>query len=461
MLAFLLPNISTAQNNVFESFEDNCRNRGNAFFEGCFSDWISVSGTPDVSSTWSVLPLPGPPVTAFDGRRYVRMYTGIDPDCDESTIGESIAINYNFRAGQEYTISYALRWDQNPFFPTPMQTQIVLTNGRDNQAGTHNSCDPGESLPDLEPGDNVIMTHPMGGVQNNWQTFTLSITPSRNFSQLWIRPEMLGDRDRAAVGFVYFDAFEIETCVTNGLTTNFRLAAQSDLNGNVTVNTLAFSNPGFVNHWWDVYYADQITGAPTGNDQVPGNPLQCCLSLEAEFSNNLEVNVWYYIKHGIWNQCVRWRETRKSFRVQVRRLSSGEQTYYIEFKDTKFEPSEAYLDKMHAMVSNLSSEELIQQNQSELNFAVEPTSPFNTITNYPNPFNGSTTIEFNLEQAQQVSLRVYDLTGRVIATLLGNEQQSKGRNQVIFDGSNLSEGIYLYSIESNGYKETKRMILSK
>ena len=187
------------------------------------------------------------------------------------------------------------------------------------------------------------------------------------------------------------------------------------------------------------------------------------MSLEAEFSNNLFVNEWYYIKHGIWNDCTNWRETRRAFSIQIRSSGKGkgQPKYEIVYKDVEFEPSEAYLAEMNEMVSNLSPEEIRSHNQTQLNFAVKPNAPLNTISNYPNPFNGTTTIEFNLEKEQSVSLKVFDLTGKTIATLLENETKSKGRNQVVFDGNNLSEGVYFYSIESNGFKETKRMILRK
>jgi len=442
MSTMFLSKITTGQN-VFESFEGACISPGNAFFQGCFDDWISVSGSPDVQSNWSVLPPPGPRVTAFDGRKYVR-----------------------FREGQVYTIRYALRWDQPPGSRTTMQTQIILTNRRGNQTGTHTGCHPGEVLPNIFSSDMIVNTHPMSGVQNTWQTFSVTFRARGNYSQLWVRPEMMLTIDRPNTesrGLVYFDAFGLQTCASTGYTTNFDLKAQSNFAGEVTVfaSSVPYQNPSPVNHWWDVYYGDPITGSPAPNTPVPGNPLVCCNSLTAEFSNNLEVNVWYYIKHGIWNSCIPWRETRKAFRVQVRRLSSGEPQYYIEYKDVKFKPTEAYLAEMDEMASNLSPEEIRVNNQMQLNFDIKSESPLNSITNYPNPFNRTTTIEFNLEKEQPVSLKVYDLTGRIIAVLLNKETRSKGQNQVLFDGSNLSEGVYFYTIESNGYQETKRMILRK
>ncbi|CAN5572577.1 hypothetical protein BH10BAC5_BH10BAC5_13560 [soil metagenome] len=80
--------------------------------------------------------------------------------------------------------------------------------------------------------------------------------------------------------------------------------------------------------------------------------------------------------------------------------------------------------------------------------------------NYPNPFNPTTKIEYNLPVSGLVKLNIYDITGRQIATLV-NTIQNAGQYTIRFDGSNLSSGIYFYSIESNGFNSTKKMMLIK
>jgi len=112
-------------------------------------------------------------------------------------------------------------------------------------------------------------------------------------------------------------------------TTNFNLAPSSNLNGNVTVTAAAHNNPVFVNHHWSIFYAPN--GSTTGNSNVPGNPDQCCTNASATFSANLVVNQWYYIKHGVWNDCMPWNETRKAFRVVIQGLlADGSPNYAIE-----------------------------------------------------------------------------------------------------------------------------------
>jgi hypothetical protein len=80
--------------------------------------------------------------------------------------------------------------------------------------------------------------------------------------------------------------------------------------------------------------------------------------------------------------------------------------------------------------------------------------------NYPNPFNPSTNISFNLAEAGNVIITVFDLLGRVVAEPI-NEYKSAGLHSFNFNGAELSSGTYFYTVESNSFYETKKMILEK
>jgi hypothetical protein len=80
--------------------------------------------------------------------------------------------------------------------------------------------------------------------------------------------------------------------------------------------------------------------------------------------------------------------------------------------------------------------------------------------NYPNPFNPVTQIQYSLEQSSNVTLRVFDILGREVATLI-NENQNAGRHVVNFDASNFASGIYLYRLEAGSFVQVKKMILMK
>jgi hypothetical protein len=80
--------------------------------------------------------------------------------------------------------------------------------------------------------------------------------------------------------------------------------------------------------------------------------------------------------------------------------------------------------------------------------------------NYPNPFNPTTTISFTLKQTGVTTLKVYDLLGREVATLIDGVM-SIGNHSITFSGEQLSSGVYFYRAFSGSFVETKKMILQK
>ena len=80
--------------------------------------------------------------------------------------------------------------------------------------------------------------------------------------------------------------------------------------------------------------------------------------------------------------------------------------------------------------------------------------------NYPNPFNPTTTIKYQIPKTSLVSIKVYDILGREVVTLV-NEEKPAGNYDVEFDGSELSSGIYFYKLQTESYSSVKKMILLK
>ena len=85
---------------------------------------------------------------------------------------------------------------------------------------------------------------------------------------------------------------------------------------------------------------------------------------------------------------------------------------------------------------------------------------YNLDQNHPNPFNPSTTISYALPMSSYVTLKVYDINGSEVKTLVSKEQ-SGGYYSVTFDASSLSSGLYFYTIISENFTSTKKMILLK
>jgi len=80
--------------------------------------------------------------------------------------------------------------------------------------------------------------------------------------------------------------------------------------------------------------------------------------------------------------------------------------------------------------------------------------------NFPNPFNPITTITYQLPKSGSVTLKIYDMLGKEVITLV-NEQQEMGRYTVQFDASSLASGMYVYQLRVNDYTSTKKMLLLK
>ncbi len=94
------------------------------------------------------------------------------------------------------------------------------------------------------------------------------------------------------------------------------------------------------------------------------------------------------------------------------------------------------------------------------NISTEIPSVYSLKQNYPNPFNPRTVISFQLPAVSNVKLRVYDITGKEVAMLV-NERLQAGTYETTFDGSGLNSGVYFYKLITDGFTETKKMILLK
>ncbi len=94
------------------------------------------------------------------------------------------------------------------------------------------------------------------------------------------------------------------------------------------------------------------------------------------------------------------------------------------------------------------------------NISSEIPSKYNLSQNYPNPFNPSTKINFSLSKAGIVSLKVFDIAGREVSELV-NKNLPAASYEAEFNGAELSSGVYFYTLKSEAFTETKKMVLVK
>lgn len=125
-----------------------------------------------------------------------------------------------------------------------------------------------------------------------------------------------------------------------------------------------------------------------------------------------------------------------------------EKTYFYKIVAIDFSGNQSeYSEKVYALVTDI-----------ELD--IEIPTIYDLAQNYPNPFNPSTLIEFSLPESGLVTLKIYNILGEEVATLI-NEMKAAGVFEVQFDASQLTTGIYIYRIKSGDFIATKKMLLVK
>ncbi len=108
-----------------------------------------------------------------------------------------------------------------------------------------------------------------------------------------------------------------------------------------------------------------------------------------------------------------------------------------------------------AIIDYLATTDLSLDVEDEINL-----NSYELLQNYPNPFNPSTQINYKVGEGGLVNLKVYNMLGIEVATLV-NEYKPAGNYQVSFDGDDLSSGVYIYNFSVNDFTNTRKMILEK
>jgi len=85
---------------------------------------------------------------------------------------------------------------------------------------------------------------------------------------------------------------------------------------------------------------------------------------------------------------------------------------------------------------------------------------FELYQNFPNPFNPSTIINYQIPELSFVTLKIYDVLGKEIETIL-NEEKPKGTYELIWNAANLPSAVYFYKLQAGSFVETKKMVLMK
>ncbi|NGP88938.1 T9SS type A sorting domain-containing protein [Fodinibius halophilus] len=147
----------------------------------------------------------------------------------------------------------------------------------------------------------------------------------------------------------------------------------------------------------------------------------------------------------------------KDYPIQVRlqKNSASNTSYTLKLIDNKSEKSISLAAGKRFMINNEVGEIILKRRTDQ-----KQKLTFKLFPNYPNPFNPSTTIQYEIPEQIKVSVNVYNILGQQVRTLVDKNQQP-GRYTVRFDGSRLSSGVYFLKIDAGDFSEAQRMTLIK
>ncbi len=169
---------------------------------------------------------------------------------------------------------------------------------------------------------------------------------------------------------------------------------------------------------------------------------------------------------------LQWKTATESnnrgFEIERKSSSGWEKVGFVQGHGTTTNENHyAFRDDVRKVQSALISYRLKQidfngtyEYSSEIQINKTVPSDFSLLQNFPNPFNPSTQINFSIPQTSLVVLKVYDVTGREVATLL-NQNKPAGSYTLNFNAAKFASGIYYYTITAGSFSSTKKMILMK
>jgi hypothetical protein len=203
----------------------------------------------------------------------------------------------------------------------------------------------------------------------------------------------------------------------------------------------------------------KITNLPAGTIELQVNkPLELdyfafVINLQTVRSRTLTLSSAIHSSNGeikgkLSNVDGNYGELRPTERIDLTyntTTTTGNRAYILKTVG-RYETDSLYLRGINKPMVTESSEEI-------------PTE-YKLFDNYPNPFNPSTVIQYAVSSRQFVSLKVYDVLGNEVVTLV-NEYQEPGRHKVEFDASKLASGVYIYKLTAGSFTSSKKMMVVK
>ncbi len=209
-----------------------------------------------------------------------------------------------------------------------------------------------------------------------------------------------------------------------------------------------------------VYFTDANTGAAVGNSGTIVRTINGALPVElSTFTTIVTKNT--IVLH--WKTAT--EVNNHGFDIERKTLNNWSKIGFIEGHGTTNAPqSYSFNDGLVAGKVAYRLKQIDRDGKFEYSKEIEAIAAAPTVfalsQNYPNPFNPSTVINYSIASASHVVLKVYDLLGKEIATLV-NESMEPGNHTATFEASLLSSGVYFYRLDAGAYSDVKRLSIMK
>jgi hypothetical protein len=222
--------------------------------------------------------------------------------------------------------------------------------------------------------------------------------------------------------------------------------SSDDLNSSARTNTFNLNTKSeliFSNY----YYVVNKNLASSLSDEFS-------ISFKCELVNEETNQVVGEFDNVVYNKLNVQEYANPSYLIDCSGIQSG--NYYLRLTTSVNDSVNLFISDIQRDNVNLEKQNLLVRNFKGEGIPIA----YELAQNYPNPFNPSTTIKYAISSTQFVTLKVYDILGSEIVTLV-NEEKVAGKYEVNFNASNIASGVYIYKIQSGEYFNSKKMILLK
>ena len=400
---------------------------------------------------------------------YINGFWDISPELGNDAVSVNYYYNYNVGASSGSTFpvgSYSMNWSSDYGAISTTQPPVTAQNSTVNMTFTdgssHNPSNGNPGTSDNVIGRFYLKGNAVGGVL---QAVTISLTGTRSgitnvklyssTDNSFGSDQLLSTKSDASS--VTFDGFN--SLVDNSSGTYYFITIDLLAGATGAVTATIPSQSSFTFASGSANAPSSFSNAPLSSAAVPlpvelntFSAIKSENSVELKWSTATEVNNYGF-------------EIQRSEVGSQKSAASWTKIGFVKGNGNSNSPKDyTYTDN-----SNLSSgkysyrlKQIDNDGQFEYSKVVDvsfnaPTE-FSLKQNYPNPFNPSTVISYALPSQSYVTIKVYDILGNEVASLV-NKEQAEGEYKITFDANNLSSGIYFYKLTAGNFVNTMKMIL--